>query len=258
MIRKPRILYAANREIGLRCLRELVAAGLMPIGLAVAAGGKADYADRMCGLVPKIPVLMGSSFRSPEGIQVLARLKPDYWISVHFPYLVPPEVLAIPHIGSLNLHPAFLPYNRGWHTPTWAIMEGTPYGATLHWMDEGLDSGPIVLQKDIEVLPEDTAHSLYKRVLALEVELFRDALPLIRNGELPKKPQSAGSTTHQRADLASVQSLDDWVPSSAREVLDRLRALTTNRIEEAAFFTERGKRYRVQVTILAEQAADGE
>ena len=78
---------------------------------------------------------------------MLEQLSLDYIICVHFPYIVPREILSIPKYGVTNLHPAYLPYNLGWHTPSWAILENTPIGATLHYMDECVDTGDIIHQK---------------------------------------------------------------------------------------------------------------
>ena len=210
----------------------------------------------MSGLSPD-RVLVGRQFREPDGKELLESLDLDYIIGVHFPYIVPDEVLQIPRIGVLNLHPALLPYNRGWHTPSWAILDGTPIGATLHFMDSGLDTGDIVTQMELEVRPEDTAHSLYGRLVELEVELFRSAWPLLASGNPPRHPQSAEEGSgHNRADLASdsIRRLDLDEVKPVKEVLRTIRALTTNNEAEAAYFEVGGRRYRVQVSITAEDA----
>ena len=133
--------------------------------LVVASGKHEQCADELLQCAGDVEVLRGAEFRAPSGIERLRAIGADYIVSVHFPYIIPPEVLAIPSIGSLNLHPAFLPYNRGWHTPSWAILEDTPYGATLHWIDEGVDTGDIAISRQLETRVSDTAHTLYQRAL---------------------------------------------------------------------------------------------
>lgn len=237
----PRLVFAANRRIGVRALEMLREADWQPVLIVLPRGRKADCNEEMKAVWPDVPVIEGMAFRSPEGIEQIAAVKPDYFLSVHFPYIVPSEVLDLPSIGALNLHPAYLPYNRGWHTPSWAIIEGTMYGATLHWMDDGIDTGDIALQSAIEPHAEDTAHSLYQRVLNLEAELFRQAIPTMRSCSLPRIPQVGSGTSHSKEDLAAVQKLDPDERLSVRELLDRLRALTTNDPQEAAYIeTERG------------------
>ncbi|NOS67633.1 MAG: hypothetical protein HOO67_04695, partial [Candidatus Peribacteraceae bacterium] len=151
----PRIVYAANRRIGAECLRMLVDAGITPVALMIPNGPEAEATDDMRKLLPTVPVFLGKD-GVKEAIQKLPALAPQYLLSVHFPLILPPEILAVPSAGTLNLHPAFLPWNRGWHTPSWAILDGTPYGATLHWIDSGVDTGPIALQRQIEIQPTET------------------------------------------------------------------------------------------------------
>ncbi|MEX1124457.1 MAG: formyltransferase family protein, partial [Acidimicrobiia bacterium] len=207
-------------------------------------------------------VLVGGQFRESGGIDLLRSLDLDYIVGVHFPYIVPETVLEIPRVGVINLHPALLPHNRGWHTPSWGILDETPIGATLHFMDSGLDTGDIVAQAGLEIRPEDTAHTLYGRLLELEVELFRSAWPMLASGDPPRQTQSPEEgSNHNRADLASdsIRRLDLKATAPVKDILRRLRALTTNHVEEAAYFEMNGRRYRVQVSITPEvEPADAE
>jgi methionyl-tRNA formyltransferase len=249
---EPRLVYAANRRIGAACLRALLDAGWPPVALVVAAGRSAECSDEIRALLPEVPVFAGKEFREPGGVQALRELEADYLVSVHFPYIIPPEVLDLARIGTLNLHPAYLPYNRGWHTPSWAILDGTPYGGTLHWVDEGLDTGQIALQRRVDVRPNDTANGLYQRVLAAEEELFIEAIPLMRERRLPRLPQPSGGSAHVKADLTAVRRLDLEAVQPVEETLRRLRALTTNSWEEAAYFEVDGRRYAVRVELREE------
>jgi methionyl-tRNA formyltransferase len=252
--------FAGDRQSAVSCLSILLEAGAHPDALLVSGPDRATHDQilrEMAGLPPD-RVLVGREFRGPEAVELLRSLDLDYIIGVHFPYIVPDEVLAIPRIGVLNLHPALLPYNRGWHTPSWAILDGTPIGATLHFMDSGLDTGDIVAQAALEVRPEDTAHSLYGRLNQLEVELFRETWPLLESASPPRQKQdpSEGSS-HARADLMSdsVRRLDLDANLPVRDVLRTLRALTTNDAGEAAFFEIDGRRYTVLVDIAPEDQA---
>ncbi len=248
-----RIVYAANRKIGVQVLRLLRNANCIPVALLLPGDSEGDSNNQMLALTPGVPVLKDKAFRTPEGKVLLASLRPDYILSVHFPYIIPREVLEIPRIGTLNLHPAYLPFNRGWHTPSWAILEQTPYGATLHWIDvEGIDSGDVALRKELSVLPDDTAHTLYQRVLALEEELMREALPLLLEHRLPRIPQEDGGTMHRKADLKAMQRLDLDRKEKVGDVLKRLRALTTNNWKESAYFELDGVRYQVRVEIRSD------
>jgi len=198
------------------------------------------------------PDLLFTGKPGPEVVDVLAGLDLDYLICVHYPHFLPEDVLDAPRIGSLNLHPAYLPFNRGWHTPSWAILEGTPAGATLHFMSGGIDEGDIVLQEQVDVLPTDTAHSLYCRILDAEVELLDRAIPLLVAADLPRKAQDLqAGTTHRREDLwgSGVVHIDGDETVTASEILLRMRALTTSDWSEALTVHVGDRRFRIQVQV---------
>lgn len=257
-----RIAFAGDRDIAVDVLGFLLAQGAQPRALLVPDAGRASHDQELLGLCPFLGserILRGTRFRRPGGIALLHRLGLDLIVAVHFPYVIPENVLSIPRIGVLNLHPAYLPYNRGWHTPTWALLEGTPIGATLHFMDAGVDTGDIVHQKALQVSGGDTAHSLYQRLKQLELEVFRSSWPQVAAGVFQKTPQDpAAGSVHARAELFStpIQRIDLDEQVRAGDLVLRLRALTTNRLDEAAYYEMDGKRYRIQVVIHEEQCQD--
>lgn len=253
----PRVALAANRKIGVQSLRLLLEHQVEPVALLVPKGKNVDPSvQELQDMLPQTPVLHGKEFREAAGVAMLDSLRLDYLLSVHFPYIITQGVLDIPRVGTLNLHPAYLPFNRGWHTPSWAILEGTPYGATLHWVDEGTDTGAIALQRAIDIRYTDTADTLYARVLTAELELLRKAIPLLKTDALPCEPQRGRGSEHLKSDLRRVRrlNLDERLP--VREVLRRLRALTTNREAEAAWFEIDGQRYLVQIAISQDRSAE--
>jgi methionyl-tRNA formyltransferase len=246
----PRIAFAGDRDVAVRVLRHLTDEGVEPLALLVPEA--ASHAAELRALCPALAperIVVGRAFADPAGLELLARLDLDVIVCVHFPLIVPEAVLELPRHGALNLHPAYLPWGRGWHTPSWAILEGTPAGATLHFMDTGLDSGDIVDQERLEIGPGDTAHTLYARLKDLELEIFERAWPLLAEGTYERRPQPEGGSQHRRADLLDddVQRIDPQAPAQA--TLQRLRALTTDRWEEAAFYEVDGRRFRVRVEI---------
>jgi methionyl-tRNA formyltransferase len=253
-----RIAFAGDRDISVRVLQRIIKDNVLPVALLVADNGRASHSRELIGICSYLNpsyVLRGKEFRLPHGIELLSKLNLDFIIGIHFPYIVPEEVLTISRQGFLNLHPGYLPYNRGWHTPNWAILEGTPIGATLHFMDQGIDTGDIIHQKQLHISPGDTAHTLYSRLKDLEFEVFDEAWPLIISGSYKRIKQSLDEgASHKSKDLFSpnIQKIDLESQTTCRDLLRRLRALTTNRIEEAAFFEEEGRRFRVQVSIHEE------
>lgn len=256
----PRIIYAGDRDVAVWVLEFILESGVRPLTLLVPSVGKATHAEKLislCNFLDERFILRGTQFREHSGLELLSSLESDYIVCVHFPYVVPRTVLQIPKIGVLNLHPAFLPSNRGWHTPTWAILEGLPYGATLHFMTEELDAGEIIHQKQIDILPEDTADTLYQRVKLLELEVFREAWPSLLAGCPHRAPQDlTQGTFHKKQDLFKPElqeiKLDEMV--RAGDLIRRLRALTTNSINEAAYIVVNNRRYRIQIRIIPENA----
>lgn len=258
----PRIAFAGDRQLAVDVLDHLLHLGVRPEALLISSPHSASHAEQLTARCPDLApdrIWPGTEFRQPPALTALRSLELDFLVSVHFPYLLPPEVLAIPSQGCVNLHPALLPHNRGWHTATWAILDDTPLGATLHFMDDGVDSGDIIHQRAVEIGPGDTADALYPRLLAAELEVFREAWPALAGRSYERRPQLEDeATTHARRDLLqpAVQRLDLTARREVGEVLRQLRALTTNRPDEACYFEVDGRRYRVQVKIDEEPAAD--
>ena len=136
--------FAGDREISVNILSFLISKGYKPLALLVPDKTKSSHAKELIALsgIEKEFIFEGKEFL--ENINLFKSLDLDYIFGVHFPYIIPTEVLELPKIGFLNLHPAFLPFNKGWHTPSWAIIDGTKYGATLHFMSKKLDEGNII------------------------------------------------------------------------------------------------------------------
>jgi methionyl-tRNA formyltransferase len=253
-----RIAFAGDRDIGVWVLEYLVGQGVKPLALCISDDARASHATELialCSHLPQENILRGSQFRQLPSLQLMRDLNLDCLICIHFPYIVPEAVLSLPRIGVLNLHPAYLPYNRRWHTPSWALLEEMPIGATLHFMDAGIDTGDIVHQRALLPTPGDTANTLYRRLKQLELEVFQEAWPQIAAGTYQRHAQEPlAGTAHQRQDLFvdAIQRLDLDAQVNTGVLIRRLRALTTNRVDEAAYFEVNSRRYRVQVTISEE------
>lgn len=248
-----KIVFAGDRDISVEVLRFIISKGVKPLALMIPDRKKASHAQELislCNHLNESHIIEGLEFKTKEGIDFLTSLEPDYIISIHSPYIYPAEVLKIPKHGAMNLHPAYLPYTKGWHTPSWAIWEEVPFGATLHFMDKTLDTGDIIHQKKLEILPEDTANSVYKRAKKLELEVFKESWSSLISGTYTLKSQ-IGKTGgfHKKSDLALIQKIDLEKNVKTKDLIRQLKALTTNNIKEAAYFETNGKKYRLQIHI---------
>lgn len=244
-------IFAGNREISVNILRWMIERGYSPSALFVCDGSSMKHAEQLVGVanLSSDKVYYGTNFKSEKAIEVVEELDVDYIFGIHFPFIIPNQLLKLPKIGFLNLHPAFLPYNKGWHTPSWAILDGTPYGATLHFMTEELDKGDIILQRKINIAPDDTANTLYKKVLKLEEEVFKEAFPQILALNPGRQKQKGAGTSHNKKDLQNVQRLNLNEKQKIGETIKKFRALTTNNVKEAAYFEINEKKYFVQLKV---------
>lgn len=231
--------FAGNRDIGSRVLEFLVTRGHQARALLLT-----DEDDEWTRATRRYAELPDSAvFRGKQGLEpasdFLASLDLDYIIGIHHPYIIEKSLLALPRHGFLNLHPAYLPYNREWHTRSWAILDGTPAGATLHEMSDELDQGDMIHQKQIEISPAATANSLYRRLKDTEFEVFEEAISSIERLELSCTPQQADAgTSHRTKELSAEEpaKLDLDRNDSLRDLMIRRRALSTNRSDEACYF----------------------
>jgi methionyl-tRNA formyltransferase len=249
-----RYIFAGDRDIAVDVLSYIISKGYKPEALLLSSLERASHANELIKLskLPGEKILRGKAFASKEGFELLKRIKPDYIIGIHFPYIISVDVLNFPKVGFINLHPAYLPYNRGWHTQTWALLDSTPIGATLHFMAEQLDAGDIIYQK--EIIPEinDTANTLYSKLKKLELEVFKTAWPdLVKLKPSRIKQDLKKGTAHQRKNLFTpeVQELDLAKSYKLDQLIQKLRALTTNDLKEAAYFYKNGQKFKVQILI---------
>ena len=155
------------------------------------------FADEILAALdlPAEKIWTSNQLRDPDTIAKLRELRADIGISAFFGFILKPEVIKLFPQGCINIHPALLPYNRGWHTNVWPIIKGSPAGVTIHYIDPGVDTGDIIAQRRISVEPTETGGSLHEKTIRGEVDLFKETWPLIREGKnsrllrtIPRRP----------------------------------------------------------------------
>jgi methionyl-tRNA formyltransferase len=168
---------------------------------------------------------------------------------VLFDYIVPPDVMALFPRGVVNLHPSYLPYNRGQYPNVWSIVEGTPAGVTLLFMDRGIDMGDVIAQTQVTVEPVDTGESLYRKLEQAGLELFQAEWPRIASGELTRVAQDPGAgTIHRVRDVEAIDRIDLDATYTGRELLNVLRARTF-RPYKGAYFEDAGRRVYLRLEL---------
>ena len=184
-----------------------------------------------------------------DQLSLVEQTKPDLVVSVGFDHLVPLDILDVPDEGALNLHPSLLPYNRGKSPNVWPLIEGTPAGVTLHYMDEEFDTGPIVAQREVETDFADTGKDLHQRLEDAQFELFTDVWPDVVAGTIDPIPQDSEAGTHHSVDdFLEACELDPDEEVRVKGFLDRLRALTFPPFDNATIEVD-GQTYYVDVEI---------
>ncbi len=134
--------------------------------------------------------------RDPEFIETLRALRPEAIIVAAYGQILPTELLALPKYGCINIHASLLPRYRGAAPITWAIVRGeTETGNTIMHMDEGMDTGAILLQERIPIDPKDTAGTLTEKLSVQGADLITTALPLIVAGKLTPRAQDSSLAT---------------------------------------------------------------
>jgi methionyl-tRNA formyltransferase len=225
------------------------------VGLVLNSPNDQRFANEILAALnmPSDKIWLGDQLRNPETVAKLRELRPDIGISASFAYLLKPEMIQMFPQGCINLHAALLPYNGGWHTNVWPIIEGTPAGATIHYIDAGVDSGDIIAQRQIPVEPTDTGGSLHEKITRDLIELFKETWPAIREGKNSRTPQDRSkATSHRKAEIAEVSRIDLDRAYRAGKLIDLLRARTYPPYP-SAYYLEREKRVYVRIKLFRER-----
>lgn len=157
-----------------------------------------------------LEVLQPQTLRDPAFVARLRGLAPDIGVLVAYGRLVPRDVLAIPPLGIVNVHPSLLPKYRGAAPIARAIASGdTETGVTILYLSEELDAGDIILQRRVPIAPDDTTRTLTGRLADEGASLLTEALGLIEAGRAPRHPQDS-SQASQAPRLTREEGAIDW------------------------------------------------
>ncbi len=156
-----------------------------------------------------VPVFQPERMRSPEVYDSYVKLKPDLNVMAFVTDIMPESILNYPKLSTILYHPSLLPRHRGGSAINWAVINGeTRTGLTIFWPDKGIDTGPILLQKGVDIAPDDTVGSLYfKKLFPLGIEAIKESVELIRQGKAPRTPQDESRATYEGL---CTQATIDW------------------------------------------------
>lgn len=198
-----------------------------------------------------LPVFQPARVRRPDAIETIRATAPELIVVVAYGQILPPELLAVPVRGCLNVHASLLPRYRGAAPIHWAIIHGeAETGVTTMWMDAGLDTGDMILRRAVPIGPDETVGELHDRLAALGGECLVDTLRAIERGDAPRTPQPAEGATYAPPIRPEHERIDWTRPS--RAIHNQVRGM--NPWPGAHGLTARG---RLKVWRTAVAAEDG-
>lgn len=214
--------------------------------------GSAEALARSLG----IPVFTPENCNTEKWIRKVKYSAPDAIFSFYYRNLICEDILKIPSLGAYNLHGSLLPKYRGRAPANWALVNGEKEtGLTLHHMVKKADAGDIVAQKKVKISREDTALTLFKKLVPLTREILTETVPLIENGTAPKIPQNHAEATVFKSRTPEDGRID-WT-CEAEEIYNLVRAVT--RPYPGAFADLDGKKITVwKAEMTAEKGNPGQ
>jgi methionyl-tRNA formyltransferase len=168
-------------------------------------------------------VVQIEKFKVAGTIESLAALVPDLIVVAAFGLLLPPEVLSLPKLGCVNVHPSLLPRHRGASPIVDAILQGDETtGITIMLLDAGMDTGPILNQREVPISDEDTAGSLGTKLATVGAQLLIETLPSWIEGRIKQRPQDESGASYSKI-IKKEDGEIDW-RLSTKDLWRRVRA----------------------------------
>ncbi|RNL86574.1 methionyl-tRNA formyltransferase [Halostreptopolyspora alba] len=196
-----RVAIIGQAEFGEAVLRRLLDDGVTVAGVAApepTGNGRRDplWSASEANDIPRVST---TALKEPNGLVKWKELEADFCLMAFVTEFLPDEVFTLPKYGTAQYHPSLLPSYRGKSAINWAIINGEKEtGLSVFWPDEGIDTGPILLQKRCEIGPDDTVGSLYfDRLFPMGVDAMSEAVSLVAAGEAPRVEQDHAAATFE-------------------------------------------------------------
>ena len=254
-----RIALIGQAGFGADVLKGLLAKGRQVVGVFCPRdrGSKVDPLKEAAQEVG-VPVFQPPRMKDPEAYDQMVSLNPDLAVLAFVTDIVPGKVLDVPKIGSICYHPSILPKYRGASAINWAVINGeSKSGLTIFWVDAGIDTGDMLLQKEVEIGPEETTGTVYfNKLYPMGVDAVIEAVDLIAEGKAPRMAQDHSKATYDPPCDEKVAGLDWGKPG--REVFNFIRGCDPQPGATTTFKGETVKLYNAKFLEEAHQASPGE
>ena len=240
-----RIVFCGTPEFAVPSLRELLANPEFIVEAVVTQPDRPRGRGQRVSASPikevaaeaGVRIYQPESMKSDAAREFLTGIKPDAAVIIAYGQIIPRRLLEIPRLGWINLHGSRLPKYRGAAPIAWAIINGeTMTGLTTMHLDPGLDTGPILMQREIEIGSDETAPELAKRMAEAGAPLVAESLIKLERGEIAPIPQDPTKATYAPM-LTKERGRIDWSQTAA-EIYNRIRGLAP---WPGAFTTFRGR-----------------
>ena len=197
-----RIILNGQQAFGKAALEAILKEGrdeIVAVYTAPDKEGRPPDPVKQAALEHKLPLFQPASYKDEAVLAELRSHKADLMVMAYVIIFIPEAARSIPKHGSICFHPSLLPLHRGPSSINWPIIGGaTKTGLTYFWPDDGLDEGDILLQKEVEVGPDDTLGSVYfDRIFPLGIKATLEAIDLVRAGDPPRIKQDESKATYE-------------------------------------------------------------
>lgn len=226
-----RIVYMGTPDFAAVSLEALVKAGHQITGVVTQPDkpkgrGKLVQPPPVKVLAQKynLPVLQPTSIKTEEFLQTIQELKPQCLVVVAYGKILPPSLLKLPPKGCINVHASLLPRYRGSAPIHWSVINGEPEtGVTTMFMDEGMDTGDMILKKSVSIGPEDTVGMVHDKLADLGAGLLIETLNLLEQDRASGIPQDHSLATYAPM-LRKEHELIHW-DRAALEINNHVRGM---------------------------------
>jgi methionyl-tRNA formyltransferase len=229
---KPSILFMGTPNFAVPALEGLVAGG-WPVIAVVTQPDRPQGRGQTLAPPPvkvtaeglSLPVLQPEKVRHPDFLETFRKLAPDLVIVAAFGQILPTEIIRGPKMGCINIHPSLLPKYRGAAPINRALMQGEEKtGVTIMQMDEGVDSGAILIQEETPIGPEENFGELHDRLSLMGADMLRMALAMLLSGTLlPRSQDHRLATAAPR--IGREEGRIDW-KKDCRQIVSLIRGLS--------------------------------
>ena len=227
-----KILFMGTPDFAQESLKSIYEAGFNIIGVVTnpdkpkGRGMKMAYSPvKEYALEKNIKVYQPTKIKNNiEFLEEIRNMNPDVICVVAYGKILPKEILEIPKLGCINVHGSLLPQYRGAAPIQWAVLNGDKItGITTMYMNEGMDTGDMILKEEVEILPEETTGELWRKLSKIGGNLLVETLKLIEEGKAPREKQLDDFSLAPM--LSKEIALIDWEENDIYKIHNLIRGL---------------------------------